>query len=333
MTRARTLGAAAATLVCSGSVLSAYLTFGVDVNGRTIGLRWATMPIRYFVTNRDVADVTAPQLQSAAQQAFGAWAAGPTVSISSQFGGFTSAEPSKEDGVNVIGFRARPDLERTLGATSFVIDDVTGQLQESDIFLNSSFDWSASATGQSGRFDVQSILTHEVGHLLGLGHSALGETEIRPTGGRRVLGKQAIMFPIAFPSGNTADRTPKPDDVAGMGEVYSSAGFTQRFGQISGKITLNGRGLFGAHVTAFNPATGDLISGFSLNKQGGFTIGGLAPGLYVVRAEPLDDADLDSFFDSDTVVEVNFKPTFYARLVAVGAGGAGVSADIAVTSK
>src|SRR5205823_6446142 len=105
------------------------------------------------------------------------------------------------------------------------------------------------------------------------------------------------------------------------------------FGQISGHVTLNGHGIFGAHVTAFNSATGALVAGFSLDAQGQFTIGGLSAGVYVVRAEPLDDADVDSFFDADTPVNLDFKPTYFARLVAVQAGGASPAIEIKVSGK
>jgi hypothetical protein len=335
--RVRTIALIAlALLVLPGAApgVRAYLKFGIEVNNRVIALRFKTLPIRYFVTDRDAAGVTASQFQAATQRGFDAWAAVRGVSLSSQFVGFTGIEPFVDDGINVFGFRARPELDRTLGATTFEVDDVTGELIEADIFLNSSFDWSVASAGDVGRFDVQSIMTHELGHLHGLGHSALGETEVRPTGGRRVLGKQAIMFPIAFPAGNIDDRRPKADDIAGLGEVYPASGSSRMFGQMNGHVTLNGRGLFGAHLTAFNPATGELVSGFSLDRQGTFSIGGLTPGLYVVRAEPLDDGDLNSFFDNETEVEINFKPTYFSKIVAVPAGGAaGTVVDIKVTAK
>jgi hypothetical protein len=321
-----------ATLLTTSGV-GAYLKLGLDFNGRTVGVRWSQMPIRYFVTNRDTSGVTAPQLQIAVQQGLDTWAKVPTVSVSSQFVGFTSAEPSADDGMSVIGFSSRPDLDRTLGATMFQLDAVTGEVIESDIFLNSAFDWSVAARGETGRYDVQSIVTHELGHFLGLGHSALGETEIQPSGGRRVISKLTVMFPIAFPAGNVDDRALKPDDVAGMGDVFASAAFRAQSGQAIGRVTLNGQGVFGAHVTAFNPATGDLVGGFCLDAQGNFVVGGLKPGLYLLRAEPLDDADLSAFFGSAVVVNIDFKPAYASRLVAVPAGGSSVAVEIKVPSK
>jgi hypothetical protein len=322
-----------AAMLIAAPVARAYLKFGFDLNGKSIPVRWTHLPVRYFVTNRDVPNVTANQLQAAAQQGFAAWAKVPAVTLSAQFVGFTSAEPSVDDGINVIGFQFRPDLERTLGATQFAFDDTTGELLESDIFLNAAFDWSAAQAGTSGRYDVQSIVTHELGHLHGLSHSGLGETELRPGGGRRVLAKQAIMFPVAFPAGNIDDRTPKADDAAGLGEIYASTTFNREFGQIGGRVTLNGQGIFGAHVTAFNSATGALVGGFCLDSQGRFTIGGLSAGVYVVRAEPLDDADIDSFFDPDSQVNISFKPTYYGRLVAVQAGVGSPAIEIKVAAK
>jgi hypothetical protein len=327
------VGAVIALSIVLAPAAHAYLKLGSDISGKSVSVRWVKMPIKYFVTNRDVPGVTALQLQTTVQRGLDTWAKTPTVTISSQFGGFVGAEPFGTDGINVIGFRARPDLDRVLGATNFQIDDVTGELLESDIFLNSTFDWSVAAAGEVGRYDVQSIATHELGHFLGFGHSGLGETEIRPTGGRQVIAKRAIMFPIAFPPGNIEDRTPKPDDLAGLGDIYASTTFNRDYGQATGRVTLNGRGVFGAHVVAFNSKTGDLIAGFTLDTQGKFVIGGLKPGLYLLRAEPLDDADITSFFSGAVTVDLNFVPTYFTRTVAVPAGGSSTSVEIKVQPK
>ncbi|MBI3628306.1 MAG: carboxypeptidase regulatory-like domain-containing protein, partial [Candidatus Rokubacteria bacterium] len=80
--------------------------------------------------------------------------------------------------------------------------------------------------------------------------------------------------------------------MAGISDLYPDAGFNKATGSISGRVTKNGKGLFGAHIVAFNPATGTLVSNFALNADGAFTINGLSPGPHVVRVEPLDDADL-----------------------------------------
>ena len=192
-------------------------------------------------------------------RAFTEWGRPANVQIASQFLGFTSIDPAIQDKQTVIGFRSRPDLDRTLGETSFEFDSVTGQFVGADIFLNSFFDWSVAANGDSSRFDVQSVMTHEIGHLLGLGHSALGETEPRSGGGRTVLGKRAVMFPIAYPRGSVLDRTLQADDVAGITDIYGDSTASRDLGAISGKVTLNGSGVFGAHVAAFNMSTGELV--------------------------------------------------------------------------
>lgn len=309
----------------------AYLKLGFFTPSGIVGLRW-TRPVQYFVTNRDADEVTAAQLQAAMGRAFSTWASVPRVAITHSFTGFTGAEPFAADGINVIGFRARPELDRTLAAATFEFDEVTGQILESDIFFNTTFKWSVASAGQAERFDLESVGLHEVGHLLGMGHSALGETEVRSTGGRRVLGKRAVMFPIAYPAGNIEDRTLEADDRAGFVDIYGSGAATQT-GTISGRVTLGNAGVFGAHVTALHTGTGDLVSTFSLTAAGDFSMAGLASGLYVVRAEPLDDADLNSFFDDDIAVNINFRPAFAAKLVAVPRGGSGPSVVIKVVAK
>jgi len=326
----RGTGLFAGLFVLLACTTHAYLKFGVEGNGRVQDLKWTMMPVRYYISDRDVPGVSATQLATVAQTSFGSWSKVAGVSISAELLGMTSAVPFVDDKLSVIGFRARPDLDRTLGATTFGFDNVTGELIEADIFLNSAFDWSIAASGQSGRFDLQSTLTHEIGHFLGLSHSALGETELRATGGRRVIGAQSIMFPVAFVAGSIEDRTLKADDTAGIRDLYSA---TRQYGQIAGRVTLQTLGVFGVHVTAMNTSTATLVSAFSLNDRGDFVIGGLEPGVYLLRAEPLDDADVGSFFGEDTVVNVNFNPTYYSRLVSVASGGAGPPVEIKVTPK
>ena len=174
---------------------------------------------------------------------------------------------------------------------------------------------------------------HELGHLLGLGHSALGETELRAGGGRRVIASAAVMFPIAFSAGSIEGRTLRADDVAGVSDLYDGPGFLSDTGSISGTVTKNGAGVYGAHVVAFNPATGKLVGTFTLADDGSFAIAGLDPGTHIVRVEPLDDADLNSVFPEDRVVDVQFKVTFLDRLAVVPRGGNAGPFEIKVAAR
>jgi hypothetical protein len=321
-----------ALLVVGTSVpAAAYLKLGTTVGDRTVNLQWTTFPVRYFLTDQGAAGVTPQMFQEAVRRAFTTWEGVEGADIRSEFVGFTQAQPRLGDDMNVLGFVNRPDQERVLGATSFLVDITDGRIIESDIFFNSFFDWSAAPGGESGRFDLESIALHEIGHMLGLGHSAIGETEMI-SGGRRVIAAETVMFPIAFSRGNIQGRTLRADDIAGMVDIYGSNAVRRRTGSVSGRVTKNGAGVFGAHVVAFNPRTGRIIAGFSLNQNGDFTIAGLDPGPHVIRVEPLDDAEISSFL-TPTNVDVDFRVKFYERLVVVPRGGGTRGVNVTVVPK
>ena len=316
----RVLLVACLVSVCTAPA-AAYLKIGFFTGGGIIGVRWNERPVPYFVTNRGDEGVSAPQFQAAIARAFATWADDPSIDIAFAFRGFTGAEPFDDDAMNTIGFVNEPDLERVLGATGFTIDNVTGRILESDIFFNAAFDWSVASGGDPARFDLESTAVHEIGHFIGLGHSAIGETELQPGGGRRVIAKHAVMFPISFGRGSISDRRLKADDIAGAADIYPEGNFERTHGSISGRVLRDGRGIFGAHVTAFSLETGKIVGGFTLRDDGSFVIAGLDPGLHVVRAEPLDDGDIGSYFDEEAGVDVAFEATVAPVLASVPRGG------------
>ena len=321
MRRTLAIVVAAAIVVGQAQPALAYLKFGVSIGGRQLTLKWAQTPVRYFVSNQGITDVGVTELQSALDRAFTSWQSVPSATITYQFGGITSAQPGRDDGSSTLGFQSRPELDRVLASTSFLVDRTTGALVESDIFFNTAFPWSVSAAGTTGRYDLESIALHEIGHFSGLGHSALGETELRDTGGRRVIAAEAVMFPIAFPPGSIAGRTLKADDIAGISDLYPESDFQSNSGSISGHVTKDGQGVFGAHVIAFDVAHGSMVAGFSLNSQGQFSIAGLSPGVHILRVEPIDDAEVDSFFDAAQNVDIDLRASFIDQVVVVPKGG------------
>ena len=310
----------------------AYLKLGTVINGRTETARWGTQPIRYFINDDEVPGVSADEFKAAVAQGLSAWQAVPSAAVRFEFAGFTSASPLDADGMSTMGFHARADLDRTLAATEFLVDTTTGEILESDVFFNAAFPWSTAPGGAPNRFDVQSIATHEGGHFVGLGHSALGETEMS-AGSRRLIAAGAVMFPIAFSGGDISGRTLRPDDVAGLSDIYPATTFRNGTGSLQGHVTKAGQGVFGAHVVAFNVATGDLVAGFTLDSAGAFVVAGLAPGTYVIRVEPLDDGDVSGFFDGTTPVDADFRPAFYDTLVTISAGAGSSMINLAVLPK
>lgn len=320
-----------AAVVVVGGPIEAYLKLGIETGSESVAVAWGPGPIRYFITDRDVPGVSAEAFRAAVGRAFDSWQAVPMASATFEEVGFTLAPPSNEDGMTTLGFEDRADLDaRIVAVTSFLLEVTTGEIVEGDIAFNTASAWSVAADFSG--FDVESIAVHEIGHLLGLGHSAIGETELLPSGRRRVLAAETVMFPLAFLIGTLEGRTLRPDDIAGISDLYPTGGFREQTGSIAGTVQRDGVNVVGAHVLAFQLESGRLVANFSLSDDGRYVIAGLEPGLYIVRVEPLDDADLNSFFNDVGPIDIDFQTAFADDIVIVTAGTTAI-ADVQVMAK
>jgi hypothetical protein len=149
---------------------------------------------------------------------------------------------------------------------------------EADIALNPNVDFSSDGT--PGTYDLESTLTHEVGHLLGLEHSAVIGATMQP--------RQAINGIYDLPA--FTQRTLSEDDIAGARALYGSR---RGSGSISGKLIANAlpgqsQPVFGGHVFAEDIATGRVVAGSVTLSSGEYRIDALMPGSYRLIGQALD---------------------------------------------
>jgi hypothetical protein len=171
------------------------------------GPKWASLPIAFFLAMPGSGDVgleAGSELDVAARM----WSTVKCTAFRATFGGTTTASPA-DDGVNAVYFHEAswPSALTPKGLAQTVIHvDALNQIRDTDIHVNG-VDYTWSLQGGGAVPDVRAILTHEMGHSLGLGHStAMGAT----------------MF-ATYPSG-LGWRSIEQDDRDGVCALYPGTG-------------------------------------------------------------------------------------------------------------
>lgn len=226
------------------------------------------------------------------RQSFQAWSSISTASITFAEGATTAASVKPAyDGINLITTNISSSDWAALGLGSGVLAFTTttyyqagsgidelgrpisfpGQILEGDILFNPSQQFSTEAATPADKIDFQSVLTHEIGHFLGLDHTPI---------------VSSTMF-WTTAAGVSYQRVPSADDIAGISSIYPSASFSSK-GSLSGTVrTTANIPVYGANVVAVN-SSGQPVASAVTDTNGFYTIVGLDAGSYTVYAEPLN---------------------------------------------
>ena len=176
-----------------------------------------------------------------------------------------------DDRVQLVTLGSSENLGQGVLAATFLSGNRDGLITDVDIVFGRGVPFTTSEAVDPTRYDLESVAVHEIGHMLGLEHSGL----IRAT-----------MAPFTD-EGDVHQRSPERDDRIGAALLAPAGDFLARTGTLAGNVTLDGRGVFLAHVVATR-IDGEVAAGMLTAPDGSYRIDGLEPGVYLVHAEPLD---------------------------------------------
>ena len=224
--------------------------------------------------------------------------------------------PGKATGAIAVTFNSISPQDGTIASGATV---KRGDIIDSDIVLNSSLTFSTD--GSTG-YDLQGVLTHELGHALGLNHSGLLGAAMFPYSSITVAGAAAMPL--------LNQRYLSTDEATFAAAIYPAAG-TASLGTISGKVVAaDGSAVKYALITIADNTAGTIYG--TLTAPDGTWTQQVRPGSYNVYAEPLTVGGLvqpGNIYTSAGVldsasVSTNFQPTIL--------GGAGSPAVVAVAT-
>jgi len=299
----------------------------------SIAMRWSTAlgtnPVT-ILTQNQTASGRLNEIEQVITAALGVWTGvSGTMLVPASLAPLTrtaNATSCGTNGLNSICFD-QPDGAFTPGVLAFTrvitADQIgmqlsngpaatqVGQILDADVYFNPgdsrvTFATPAALPGAQSAYDLESVLTHELGHSLGFSHSAVWS---------------AMMYPFAPAPGTIAGTRPSTqqpdaplgeDDRTGLRVLYPDATDTVHAGSIQGRIlpanplSLPGAppgvtGIFGSHVVAVDSASGTVIGGIiggwsctapgPVQFDGNYEIDRLPVGQsYTVYAEPLNGA-------------------------------------------
>jgi hypothetical protein len=212
------------TIVCAGALVCVgagralpHSLFYAD-GGRTVALSWRRQPVQLYLST----SVRTPppnikaggDVEGAVRRAPARWERACGARFIVEWTDEQSASAGAEgDGVSLVTLADTPENNsffsgRGIGYTKLFFNRGTGEIVEADIVVNPRQKFSTD--GELGTYDLESTLTHELGHLLGLDHSAEPGSVMRE--GQPVNGRSGRR--------HLSGRELGEDDRAGVRSIY-----------------------------------------------------------------------------------------------------------------
>lgn len=245
-------------------------------------LRWKRPVIRISVSSSLVQPSTNIKANSdvlgALSRSLEAWSNAAGIEFRLEVSDRQNVSPhgQKGDGVSLITIAQSPENvlffardPMSEAARTRVFYDKRGFITEADIVLNPFQQFSTDGT--YGTFDLETTFAHEVGHLLGLKHSAvIGSLMSDKVARNAVLRDREFIAPLLSES-----------DVAAIRALYGNGDDERCCRTISGKLVLqSGKAARQTVVWAEDSETGQIVGQTETSADGVYRIGGLINGEY-----------------------------------------------------
>lgn len=273
------------TVLLSLLMLSTTLVYGGSVGAlsgdEASGVKWKNSTVKIAVST--TIDDSAPNIKNGSRirealfRSILRWEAVADVRFITEYveRETTSTKGNSGDGISLITMSSLPEFVQLFGksgsreaARTRVYFDKRGNIYEADLFLNPFALFSTD--GSYGTFDLESVFTHELGHVLGLRHNHI---------------PSSMMFDAVSENGPLGPLAPPRRDLlsADIAAVRSLYGTISEDGEccaaVSGRLLFTGKGTkAGVFVEEFE--TGRLIAVTESSTDGKFDIAGLSDGIY-----------------------------------------------------